>query len=106
LEKLVPENTTKRSIKMSQTVQKNGILRNRWVKWLSKNKDSIREVAKRAGVEHSTLSRAIHAGVASEPMREALRAASVPENLIPLPSCPRALAGIILAAQEGVQIQI
>ena len=91
---------------MRQTVQNNGILRNRWVKWLSKNKDSIREVARRAGVEHSTLSRAIHAGVASEPMREALRAASIPEHLIPLPNCSRALAGIILAAQEGAQLHI
>jgi negative regulator of sigma E activity len=85
---------------MSRTLQKNGILRNRWDQYSRQYKDSMREVAKRAGIDPSTLSRAINAGVASEPIREALQKARVPAHLIPLPSCPSHLAGIILAAQE------
>lgn len=86
---------------MSRTLPKDGILRNRWDKYTRQYKDSMREVAKRAGIDASTLSRAINSGVASEPIREALRAARIPEHLIPLPSCPRELAGIIFAGQES-----
>lgn len=85
---------------MSQRIQKNGILRNKWDKWLSQYKDSIRGVAGRAGVDYTQLAKAINTGVASENLRQALVDLGVPADLIPLPTCSRTLAGIIYQQQE------
>lgn len=85
---------------MSQRIQKNGILRNKWDKWLSQYKDSIRGVAGRAGVDYTQLAKAINTGVASENMRQALISLGIPDDLIPLPTCSRTLAGIIYRQQE------
>ncbi len=86
---------------MSATVNKNGILRNRWDKWLKQYKSSIRDVAAQAGLDHTTLARAINAGVATEPIRTALVAAKIPSHLIPLPNCTSYLAGVIYEGQEA-----
>jgi len=85
---------------MSQRIQKIGILRNKWDKWMSQYKDSIRGVAGRAGVDYTQLAKAINTGVASENIRQALIAINMPEDLIPLPTCNRTLAGIIYQQQE------
>ena len=85
---------------MSQTVQKFGILRNKWASWLSRNKDSIRDVAKRAGVDHTQLAKAINTGVASENIRTALQDLNIPDELIPLPTCNRTLAAMVFQQQE------
>lgn len=97
----MPNHPPKNVTKMSRTLQKNSILRNLWDRYLRQYKDSIREVARRAGLDHTTLSRAINAGVASEPVREALIAAGIPLHLIPLPNCSTTLAGMILEAREN-----
>lgn len=85
---------------MSRIVQEVGILRNHWDKWLRQYKDSIREVARRAGVSHVQLAKAINTGVASENMRDALARINVPDHLIPLPSCNRILAAMVYSQQE------
>jgi len=85
---------------MSQRIQKNGILRNKWDKYLSQYKDSIRGVAGRAGVDYTQLAKAINTGVASETIRAALSDLGIPADLIPLPTCNRTLAGIIYQQQE------
>lgn len=85
---------------MSQRIQKFGILRNKWDRWLCLYKDSIREVARRAGVDHTQLAKAINTGVASENLRQALAEANVPADLIPLPSCSRTLAAMVYRQQE------
>ena len=88
---------------MSQTIQKFGILRNKWASWLSRNKDSIRDVAKRAGVDHTQLAKAINTGVASENIRTALHDLNIPAELIPLPSCNRTLAAMVYQQQEQLR---
>lgn len=85
---------------MSQRVQKFGILRNKWDRWLSQYKDSIREVARRSGIDHTQLSKAINTGFASENIRAALVAQNIPAHLIPLPSCTRTLAAMVYQQQE------
>lgn len=85
---------------MSQRIQKNGILRNKWDRWLSQYKDSIRGVAGRAGVDYTQLAKAINTGVGSESIRQALSDLGIPAELIPLPTCNRTLAGIIYQQQE------
>lgn len=80
---------------MKETVSKNSVLRKKWDIWMVRYKDSIREVAKRAGLNHVTLASAINTGVASEEVRTALRSVGIPEDLIPLPRCPRLLADMI-----------
>jgi len=85
---------------MSRTIQKFGILRNKWASWLGRNKDSIRDVAKRAGVDHTQLAKAINTGFASENIRTALAEQNIPADLIPLPSCTRTLAAMVYQQQE------
>ncbi len=85
---------------MSPRVQEVGILRNHWDRWLRQYKDSIREVARRAGVSHVQLAKAINTGVASDNIRDALARVNVPEELIPLPSCNRTLAAMVYSQQE------
>lgn len=85
---------------MSHTIQKNGILRNKWDRYLAQYKDSIRGVAGRAGVDYTQLAKAINTGVASETVRTALSDLGIPADLIPLPTCNRTLAGIIYQQQE------
>lgn len=87
---------------MSQRIQKIGILRNKWDRWLSRNKDCIRDVAGRAGVEYTQLARAINNGVASETIRQALARIGVPNELIPLPTCNRTLAAMVYQQQEAL----
>jgi transposase-like protein len=88
---------------MSQTVQKFGILRNKWDRWLSQYKDSIRDVARRAGVDHTQLAKAINTGFASENIRTALAEQNIPADLIPLPSCTRTLAAMVYQQQEIIR---
>lgn len=85
---------------MSHRIQKNGIFRNRWDRYLAQYKDSIRGVAGRAGVDYTQLAKAINTGVASETIRSALSDLGIPADLIPLPTCNRTLAGVIYQQQE------
>lgn len=85
---------------MSRIVQEVGILRNKWDRWLRQYKDSIRDVAKRAGVDHTQLAKAINTGVASENIRQALAGQGIPAELIPLPTCNRTLAAMVYRQQE------
>lgn len=90
------------STKLSYNVQPTGELRKEWDIWLRRYKDSIRQVAARAGVDYTQLFRSINAGVASETIRSALAAIDIPEHLIPLPTCPRTLAGIVYRQQQEI----
>lgn len=85
---------------MSERIQKNIILSNRWKKYCSQYRDSIRQVAGRAGIDHTQLVRAINSGVGSDNIRSSLRAIGLPEELIPLPTCAKTLVGIIYRQQD------
>lgn len=90
---------------MSQSLQKFGPLRKKWEAFLGRNPRgfrSIRQVAQEAGVINQQLNKAINDGFASENIRKALAAIDIPDHLIPLPSCPRSLVGIIFQQQESL----
>lgn len=88
---------------MSQRVKKFGVLRNRWERHIQNPRTrwrSFREVAAEAGIDPADLTRAINAGFGSESIRNKLESIGTPADLIPLPSCPRTLAGMYYQAQE------
>lgn len=87
---------------MNASLQKNKSLRKCWDEWLLRTKTTQREVAEMARVDQAALSRAIKNGIAPETMRSQLLVAGVPAELLPLPSNPFVLLGIIHEQQQKI----
>lgn len=94
---------TTSSKKMNANLKEYGPLRKKWERHFAISQSgpkSIRQTAERAGICYRALARAIEDGVGSETIRQALLSIGTPEDLIPLPTCNRTLAGIIYQQQE------
>ncbi len=88
---------------MNASLQKNKPLRKCWDEYLQRTRRTQKEIAERAGVDGAALSRAIKSGIAPESVRERLRVAGVPIDLLPLPACPKTLMGIIEEQQQKIR---
>jgi len=89
---------------MNVSLHKNKSLRKYWDKWLLRTKTTQREVAELAGIDQAALSRAIKKGIAPETMRSQLVSAGVPAEILPLPSKPSILVGIIHEQQQKIMM--
>lgn len=87
---------------MNASLQKNKSLRKCWDEWLLRTKTTQREIAQIAGIDQGALSRAIKKGIAPESMRDQLAMSGVPAELLPLPTNPSVLLGIIHDQQQKI----